>query len=106
MASLGTFVTGYLARPVGGVVFGHFGDRLGRKRMLVLTMVVTGEVRPAVARAVLGMSPLLATVFTIEMSSTSAALAVIALAGWGAVRARQGRGPGRTAGEPVPREDV
>ncbi|MGI5290486.1 hypothetical protein ACQEVF_45165 [Nonomuraea polychroma] len=45
MASLGTFVTGYLARPVGGVVFGHFGDRLGRKRMLVLTMVVTGEVR-------------------------------------------------------------
>ncbi|MGP3960526.1 hypothetical protein ACTWPT_31395 [Nonomuraea sp. 3N208] len=47
----------------------------------MLTMVVTGEVRPAVALAVLEMSPLLATVFTIEVSSTSAALAVIALAG-------------------------
>ena len=38
VASFGTFATGYLARPLGGVIFGHFGDRLGRKRMLVLTM--------------------------------------------------------------------
>ncbi|WP_049569074.1 MFS transporter [Nonomuraea sp. SBT364] len=42
VASLGTFATGYLARPLGGVVFGHFGDRLGRKRMLILTMVLMG----------------------------------------------------------------
>ncbi|WP_026360180.1 MFS transporter [Amycolatopsis nigrescens] len=42
VASLGTFATGYLARPLGGVIFGHFGDRLGRKRMLVLTMVLMG----------------------------------------------------------------
>jgi MHS family shikimate/dehydroshikimate transporter-like MFS transporter len=33
---------GYLARPLGGVVFGHFGDRLGRKSMLLLTMVLMG----------------------------------------------------------------
>ncbi|MBB6345547.1 MFS transporter [Nonomuraea muscovyensis] len=42
VASLGTFATGYLARPLGGIIFGHFGDRLGRKRMLVLTMVLMG----------------------------------------------------------------
>ncbi|MEU4406046.1 MFS transporter [Streptosporangium sp. NPDC023963] len=41
-ASFGTFATGYLARPLGGVIFGHFGDRLGRKRMLVLTMTLMG----------------------------------------------------------------
>ncbi|QUL78508.1 MFS transporter [Brevibacterium sp. SMBL_HHYL_HB1] len=42
LASLATFTTGYLARPIGGIVFGHFGDRLGRKRMLVLTMMIMG----------------------------------------------------------------
>ncbi|MFZ2175918.1 MAG: MFS transporter, partial [Rhodococcus sp. (in: high G+C Gram-positive bacteria)] len=38
VASLGTFAAGYVARPLGGVVFGHFGDRLGRKKMLILSM--------------------------------------------------------------------
>ncbi|MBD0417841.1 MHS family MFS transporter [Streptomyces sp. TRM S81-3] len=42
IASFGTLAAGYVARPVGGAVFGHFGDRLGRKRMLVLTMVLMG----------------------------------------------------------------
>ncbi|MDR7304008.1 MFS transporter [Haloactinomyces albus] len=42
IASLGTFAAGYLARPLGGVVFGHFGDRLGRKQMLVITMTTMG----------------------------------------------------------------
>ncbi|MER5519729.1 MFS transporter [Streptomyces sp. NPDC002763] len=42
LASLTTFATGYLARPLGGIVFGHFGDRLGRKRMLVVTMSLMG----------------------------------------------------------------
>ncbi|MGW5722501.1 MFS transporter [Amycolatopsis sp. NPDC003865] len=42
IASLGTFTTGYLARPIGGIVFGHFGDKLGRKRMLVITMSMMG----------------------------------------------------------------
>jgi MFS family permease len=42
VASFGTFATGYLARPIGGIIFGHFGDLLGRKRMLVLTMALMG----------------------------------------------------------------
>ncbi|WP_066367273.1 MFS transporter [Herbidospora mongoliensis] len=42
VASFGTFATGYLARPLGGVIFGHFGDRLGRKQMLILTMTLMG----------------------------------------------------------------
>jgi MHS family shikimate/dehydroshikimate transporter-like MFS transporter len=42
LAALGTFAVGFLARPVGGLIFGHFGDRLGRKSMLTLTMVLMG----------------------------------------------------------------
>ena len=41
-ASFGTFAVGFLARPIGGFVFGHFGDRLGRKKMLLLTLVIMG----------------------------------------------------------------
>ncbi|MEG2172197.1 MAG: MFS transporter [Desulfovibrionaceae bacterium] len=37
-----TFAIGYLARPLGGFVFGHFGDKLGRKSMLILTMLIMG----------------------------------------------------------------
>ncbi len=37
LAALATFGVGFLFRPLGGVVFGHFGDKLGRKKMLVLT---------------------------------------------------------------------
>ncbi|MEU0838840.1 MFS transporter [Streptomyces sp. NPDC005962] len=43
IAAFGTFAAGYLARPLGGIVFGHFGDRLGRKSMLLLTMVLMGS---------------------------------------------------------------
>lgn len=42
VASYGTFAAGYLARPLGGAVMGHFGDRIGRKRMLVLSMTIMG----------------------------------------------------------------
>jgi MFS family permease len=41
-ASFGTLAAGYLARPLGGAIFGHFGDRLGRKKMLVLSMLMMG----------------------------------------------------------------
>jgi len=40
LASLGTYAVGFFARPVGGVLFGHFGDRIGRKVMLMLTMTI------------------------------------------------------------------
>jgi MFS family permease len=42
MLSFVTFFVGFLARPLGGVLFGHIGDRIGRKRTLVTTMVVMG----------------------------------------------------------------
>jgi MFS family permease len=42
VASLATYGVGYLARPVGATVLGHWGDRHGRKRVLVLCMVVMG----------------------------------------------------------------
>lgn len=43
IAALGTYAVGFLARPLGGALFGHFGDRLGRKSMLVLTMFIMGS---------------------------------------------------------------
>lgn len=42
IAAFGTYAVGYVARPLGGVVFGHFGDRLGRKAMLSLTLAIMG----------------------------------------------------------------
>lgn len=42
MASFATYAVGFFARPVGGVVFGHFGDRMGRKSMLVTTLMLMG----------------------------------------------------------------
>jgi MFS transporter, MHS family, shikimate and dehydroshikimate transport protein len=37
-----TFLIGFVARPIGGIIFGHFGDRVGRKTILVLTLLVMG----------------------------------------------------------------
>jgi len=51
-AAFGTFAVGFLARPVGGFVFGHFGDRIGRKKMLVLTLLIMG-----VGTAAIGLLP-------------------------------------------------
>ncbi|WP_445166678.1 MFS transporter [Mycolicibacterium sp. Dal123E01] len=42
LLSFATFGVGFVARPLGGVVFGHFGDRIGRKRMLVYSLVLMG----------------------------------------------------------------
>ena len=42
LASLATYAVGFFARPFGGMAFGHFGDRFGRKVSLLLTMAVTG----------------------------------------------------------------
>lgn len=47
-----TFAVGFLARPLGGVIFGHFGDRIGRKSMLVLTLMIMG-----VATVLIGLLP-------------------------------------------------
>lgn len=42
LASFATFGVAFFARPVGGMVFGHFGDRIGRKAMLVITLLLMG----------------------------------------------------------------
>ncbi|WP_219412501.1 MFS transporter [Pseudonocardia nigra] len=48
MASFAIFAVGFFARPLGGVVFGHFGDRVGRKAALVTTLLMMGSVTFAV----------------------------------------------------------
>ena len=52
MASFATYAVGFFARPLGGIVFGHFGDRLGRKSMLVTTLMLMG-----VATFLIGLLP-------------------------------------------------
>jgi MFS family permease len=42
LAAFATFAVGFVARPLGAAVIGHFGDRIGRKSMLVLTLLLTG----------------------------------------------------------------
>ena len=52
MLAFATYALGFIARPVGGVVFGHFGDRIGRKRLLMLSLVLMG-----VATVLIGLLP-------------------------------------------------
>jgi MHS family shikimate/dehydroshikimate transporter-like MFS transporter len=42
LAAFSVFAVGYLARPLGGIVFGHFGDRIGRRSMLVISLMLMG----------------------------------------------------------------
>src|SRR5438045_3171885 len=42
LAALATYSVAFVARPVGGIVIGHYGDKIGRKSMLVLTLVIMG----------------------------------------------------------------
>jgi len=48
LASLGTYSVGFVARPIGGVVIGHYGDRIGRRSMLVLTLITMGTATVAI----------------------------------------------------------
>jgi MFS transporter, MHS family, shikimate and dehydroshikimate transport protein len=57
LAAFATFGVGFAARPVGGIVFGHFGDRIGRKSMLVLSLLIMG-----VATAAIGLLPTYAAI--------------------------------------------
>lgn len=57
LAAFGTFGVGFLFRPLGGMVFGHFGDRLGRKRMLMITVWMMG-----IATALIGLLPSFASI--------------------------------------------
>lgn len=52
MAAFATYAVGFFARPLGGIVFGHFGDKIGRKSMLVTTLMIMG-----VATVLIGLLP-------------------------------------------------
>ena len=55
--SFGTFAFGFIARPIGGVLFGHFGDRVGRKRTLVIALMMMG-----IASTLIGLLPTYETI--------------------------------------------
>lgn len=57
LLSFGTFGIGFLARPLGGLVFGHFGDLIGRKKTLVIALVAMG-----VASTAIGVLPTYASI--------------------------------------------
>ena len=77
LASFGTYTVGFVARPIGGIIIGHYGDRIGRKSMLVLTLVVMG-----VATFLIGLLP------TYDLIGPWAAVALVVL------RVAQGFGVG------------
>src|SRR5210317_545321 len=55
--SFSTFAVGFIARPVGGIIFGHFGDRVGRKRTLVIALMMMG-----IGTTLIGLLPTYATI--------------------------------------------
>ena len=57
LASFSTFAVGFIARPIGGIVFGHFGDRFGRKNALVTALMIMG-----LATTLIGCLPSYATI--------------------------------------------
>jgi metabolite-proton symporter len=52
LLAFSTYALGFVARPVGGIVFGHYGDRIGRKRLLMLSLILMG-----VATVLIGLLP-------------------------------------------------
>lgn len=57
LSAYATFAVGFVARPIGGAIFGHFGDRLGRKAMLVWSLLIMGA-----ATALIGALPTYGTI--------------------------------------------
>ncbi|USG60471.1 MFS transporter [Sneathiella marina] len=68
MATFGTFAAGYISRPLGAIVFGHIGDKIGRKPVLILSVIVMGG-----ATAGVGLLP------TTEQIGASAAVMLVCL---------------------------
>lgn len=57
LQSFGTFALGFVARPLGGLIFGHYGDKIGRKSVLVLTLLIMG-----IATFLIGLMPTYETI--------------------------------------------
>lgn len=52
-----TFFVGFVSRPIGGIIFGHYGDRIGRKTVLILTLLIMG-----IATFLIGLLPTYASI--------------------------------------------
>ncbi|MDN4593082.1 MFS transporter [Polycladomyces subterraneus] len=52
LQAFATFTLGFVARPFGGIIFGHYGDKIGRKSMLIITLMIMG-----IATALIGLLP-------------------------------------------------
>src|SRR5215207_3012448 len=52
LLAFATYALGFVARPVGGIIFGHYGDRIGRKRLLMLSLMLMG-----IATVLIGLLP-------------------------------------------------
>ena len=57
LLAFATYAVGFVARPLGGIVFGHFGDRVGRKQVLVVTLLIMG-----IATFLIGLLPTYASI--------------------------------------------
>src|SRR5437667_1059302 len=57
IAAFATYAVGFIARPIGGIIFGHYGDKLGRKTMLYVTILIMG-----LATTAIGLLPTYATI--------------------------------------------
>jgi MHS family shikimate/dehydroshikimate transporter-like MFS transporter len=57
LLAFSTYAVGFAARPIGGIVFGHYGDRIGRKSMLVLSLLIMG-----IATFLIGVLPAYASI--------------------------------------------
>jgi metabolite-proton symporter len=68
MLAFATYALGFVARPLGGLVFGHFGDRIGRKRLLMFSLVLMG-----------GASMLIGVLPTYAQAGIAAPLMLVAL---------------------------
>src|ERR1700741_3212519 len=77
IAAFGTYAVGFLARPLGAAIFGHYGDRVGRKAMLAITIIVMG-----IGTVLIGLLP------TYQQIGIAAPILLVVL------RFLQGMGPG------------
>ncbi|PSK86914.1 metabolite-proton symporter [Murinocardiopsis flavida] len=59
LLAFGTYAIGFIARPIGGLVFGHFGDRVGRKQLLIISLLMMG-----IATFAIGLLPTYAAIGT------------------------------------------
>jgi MFS family permease len=57
LLAFATYAVGFVARPLGGIVFGHFGDRIGRKKLLLLSLIMMG-----LATVLIGLLPTYAAI--------------------------------------------